>query len=269
MAIIETKCPSGLLARVRGLKGEQINQFANRTNAEARRIGYELLGSCVEVLDPGPAYPGLDVSKPDWTKTLVADRFWLYLQMRVASYGDNYVFSTQCTAPSCRHKFEWGFRISDLPFKPLAEASIATFVAGNNFGDIRLADADLQIRLATGEVETEGERLQGLAPDKAHTIGISNRITSVNGQTGRGAVHSWVLGLDMLDVLDLVDRLDEHDGGVETQIDIYCPKCKAEYAIELPLERDFWTPDKRKRSLVPKVDATDKGGGVIHPTSDF
>lgn len=265
MRQITTKCPSGLTVTLRGLKGQEINLFANKTEVQQRRIGNDLLKNCVlSVDDPGPMYPGLDSSKPDWSRVVVADRFWIYLQMRVATYKDDYIFRYQCGHAPCRKTFEWGLKLSALGQKPLPEETVSTFLAGNRFGPVRCDGKDVVFQLVTGAVEEKGITLQDADPDEASTVGIANRIVSVDGQDGRTAVHEWVKDLGMLDLLDLTDVLDHHDGGVETNIDIQCPKCGTIQEVELPLGVDFWTPDKLLRSLMRRDDAIiEPAGGPI------
>lgn len=263
---LTTTCPSGLTVRLRSLKGQEINTFANKSEAQQQQIAYDLLKSLVvEVTDPGPLY-----STPiDWKQVIVADRFWLYLQMRVATYGDDYIFRYQCGVSNCRKRFEWGLKLSQLPFQPLPQESLDTFKAGNVFGPINVGGEDVTFQLLTGELEDKGIRMQNQLPDDAATVAIANRIRSVGGREGRGKIHEWVKELDMMDLMDLVDAMDEHDGGVETKIEIECPKCKTGQEVNLPLGEDYWTPDKRLRSLARKGAVTDEpGGGPIRQTSD-
>lgn len=265
MREITTTCPSGLIATVRSLQGAEINLFANKTEAAQRRIGNDLLKSCVTmVVDPGPLYPSMNAASPEWRDTIVADRFWLYLQMRVATFKDDYVFRYQCGHGPCRKQFEWGLKLSALGMKPLPQATIAGFLGGNVFGPIKVADAEVVFQLLTGHIEDKGVTMQDAEPEQAATVGIANRIVSVDGHSSRGYVHDWVKKLDMWDLLDLSAELDKHDGGVETTIQIQCPKCGTIQEVELPLGGDFWTPDERLRSLMRRDDViADPAGGVI------
>lgn len=268
---IETTCPSGLSVTLRGLQGSEINLFANKTEAEQRKIGYDLLSSVVvKVLDPGPAYPNMDPGQPvDWATVVEADRFWLYMFTRVATYGPDYFFRYQCGNGSCRKRFEWGIKLDrDLRQQKLSQESIQAFLNGNEIGPIQFGSDEVTIQLMTGELEDKGMRMQGMKPDEASTIAIANRIKTLNGQEGKGAIHRWVLGLDMMDLLDLTDLMDEHDGGIDTSIEIQCPHCKTIQPVTVPLGVDFWTPDKQLRSLTRKGYQIPEGGGPIRQNSD-
>lgn len=268
---LETTCPSGLTVLIRGLKGAEINLFANKTEAEQRMIGYDLLSALViKVIDPGPAYPDLDPEQPvDWSKVVEADRFWLYMYARIATYGPDYFFRYQCQKATCAKRFEWGIKLDrDLRAQPLSQESIVAFVNGNEIGPVKFGDDELTLQLMTGELEDKGLQMANLKPDEASTIALANRIKTLNGQSNKGPIHRWVLDLDMFDLLDLTDMMDEHDGGIDTAIEIQCPHCRTIQGVVLPLGDDFWTPDKRLRSLVRKGYPIPEGGGPIRQSSD-
>ena len=267
---ITTTTPSGMVARLRGLKGSEINLFANKTEAEQRKIGYELLQNLVlEVTDAGPAYPHIDVADPiDWSEIIDGDRFWLYVYARIATYGSDYFFRYQCGVQSCRKRFDWGIKIDrDLKQQKLSQESINKFVAGNVLGPVKFGDDEIMFQLLTGALEDKGLQMQGMKPDEATTVALANRIKSLNGQEGKGAIHRWVKDLDMLDLLELIDAMDEHDCGIDTDIEIQCPHCKTIQAVSVPLGEDFWTPGKRLRSLVRKGVQIPEGGGLIRQSS--
>ena len=263
---ITTTCPSGLKVVVRGLQGDQINLFANKTQAEMRRIGYDLLSSVViEVLEAGPAYPDMDITQPvDWSKVVEADRFHLYIYTRIATFGADYFFNYQCGVSSCRKRFQWGIKLDrDLRHQPLSQETIQAFVNGNRIGPVKFGSDLLVLQLVTGEIEETGVKMQGHVPEAASTIAIANRIYSLNGETSSTTKHDWVKSADMLDILDLIDTLDEHDGGIDMEIEIQCPSCRQVQKVALPLDEDFWTPDKQLRSLVRKGVVIPEGGGPI------
>jgi len=267
---ITTTTPSGLIATVRGLKGAEINLFANKTEAEQRNVGMELLDSItLSVEDAGPLYELDDKGRPDWEKLIDADRFWLYMFGRIATYGADYVFRYQCGKATCRHRFGWGVQLDrDLKQKQLPARSIEQFLEGNCFGPIHFGDDEIHFQLLTGEIEKAGLAMKNRRPDEATTLTVANRIKALNADESKVNIHNWVKALDLLDLLDLIDELDRVDGGIDTDIEIQCPKCGHIQEVRLPLGVDFWTPDKRLRSLVKKGVKIPEGGGHIRLSSD-
>lgn len=77
--------PSGLVVKVRNLKGKEANLFTDtKLNAGGRLID-EILSSVVtEVVDAGP-YTTKEDGKLNWADVLTGDRYFLALQSRIAT----------------------------------------------------------------------------------------------------------------------------------------------------------------------------------------
>src|SRR5882672_8002391 len=125
-------CPSGLAGHIRGLKGKEAKLLADRSAARAGATFDQMLASCwLETADPGVyEFPNGVV---DWSKVLVADRFYALLQIRTQTFGNEYAFAVQCANAACRERFEWSLDLQELPVIPLSDAAKAAFRAGNRF----------------------------------------------------------------------------------------------------------------------------------------
>lgn len=252
MAKINVTLPSGLRGTVRGLKGKEINMFANMTNARSNKTIHQVLGSVwVATEDVGSAYDFVD-DKVDWSKVLLCDRFTALLYARVATWGAEYEFKLQCGA--CRKRFEWALDLTDLPIKELSPESIEAFRAGNRFTTTVL-DEDGESRkvtyqLVTPAIETKIERANNMSSSDRATLSLAQRIVSVEGlDPGKGAIKAWLNELEATSLFDLIDVLDENDGGIDTEIEIECPHCGAGDDVELPLDRrEFWNPKRSKKN---------------------
>lgn len=254
MAEIEVKCPSGLTGIVRGLKGREIDLFANQQEMRKRRVGTKILQACwIETTQVGPAYAGMDPARIDWNKILTADRFYAALRVRMATYRRTddptraapYVFPHQCTDTGCRRKFEWELELEDLPVKPLPELSIATFVSGNKFSTI-VAGKRVTYKLTTGADEGVALDARDRSPEKRATAALRSRVVAVEGVEFEDT-HAWIEDLDAGDAFDLISAMEREDGGVETDIDIECPHCGNLMTVDLPLGDAFWTPRRRAK----------------------
>ena len=95
-------CPSGLSGEIRGLKGKEGKLLADRNAARAGSTFEKLLSGCwLQTIDHG-VYAVAEGAALDWSKVLVADRFYTLLQIRSLTFGDDYAFSIQCKGAGCR-----------------------------------------------------------------------------------------------------------------------------------------------------------------------
>lgn len=250
MPQIEVTLPSGARGVIRGLKGEEINLFANRQTSRRGRTSMQILKNVwLETIDSGPAYSG---EKVEWEKAPACDRFTALFKARVATYGASYVFKYQCE--DCRKRFEWEIDLeTDLVTKPLPDASIETFLNGNRFTttvvDPEGADRSVVFQLLTTALEAKIEQVQNLSPKEKATASLAQRIVSVSDlPEGKHEIKKFLNNLDAGAMLDLVEAMDSVDGGIETDIEIECPHCGYIMEVDLPLRQEFWSPSRRRRS---------------------
>jgi hypothetical protein len=203
MPQVTVTLPSGMRGTIRSLRGKEINLFANMSNAKANATTLKILTNVwQETHEDGACYEFAE--GVEWGKVLQCDRFTALLYARVATWGAEYSFRLHCG--SCRKRYDWSLDLTELEMKPLPEASVETFKAGNKFATTVLDEA-------------------------------------------KGAIKAWLNDLPMGSMYDLIESLDEHDGGIETEIEVECPHCGAGEEIDLPLDRrEFWSPRKLKRS---------------------
>lgn len=255
----EIMCPSGLRGTVRGLRGKELDLFANKQEIQKRRVSRKILNNCwVDTQDFGAAYPGLNIEdRIDFDKILMCDRFYALLQIRIATHGPAYNFRVQCSSDSCRKRYEWELNIDELSVYELPEESIHNFKNDNIFQTSALGDT-VHFKLLTGADEQTTVQAQDLAPDKRATTSIIARVKQVDRADGGvlkdgGDLRRWAQDLDYGPTMDLVDAMDSVDGGVETDIEVQCPHCGNMEDIQLPLGEDFWSPRKRVRSKNRRV----------------
>jgi hypothetical protein len=245
--------------QIRGLKGKEgkllSDQQAVRTGAALDNI----LSACTEeLLDPGP-YDFEVGGKVTWSKVLVGDRFFILLQIRLASFGPEYEFKTQCREANCRTRFSFEVDLEkDLKVKRLTEEEQDTLRSEGTFST-KLADGrEVHYRLATGADEKAAARHK--AADRALVDMLASRITSIEGIDGpteqdivKGSivktVRTFLDDLEWSDLVTLMNALDEHDCGVDPQIEVECPTCGGLQEQTLPFDRGFLLP------ATPKVPA--------------
>lgn len=231
----EVTCPSKLKVSVRGLKGKEAGLFSDKAAIRSGAIFDKLLMSCVTVVDPGIYKLGED-GKLSWDDVLVGDRFVALLQIRAATYGQEFEFATKCA--DCGHKFTWSVRLDQLPIKWLADEDVQTLKDGALLTATAPDGKAVKYRLATGKDEKAVARLVK-TEDKAVLSMLARRISSIEGVEN---VMDYLGELSLGDVLKLAKKLDSRDCGVETAIDIECEDCGTVTETRLPLERGFLLP---------------------------
>jgi len=248
MPEIHVTLPSGAKGTIRGLKGRELNLFANRAAARRGKTAAKILqGVWLTTSDAGPLYD----TEIDWTKAPACDRFTALFYARIATFGAEYAFRHQCA--HCGKKYNWVEDLEKRPVKALPESSIARFKDGNKFrtavtdpkGDERV----VEFQLLTPKLEGKIDQAQSLAPTEKATASLAQRIVQIEGvEEGKGPVKRFLEDLDVGPLYDLMELMDEVDGGIETSIEVDCPHCGDTEDLELPLGREFWDPERRKRS---------------------
>jgi hypothetical protein len=239
--------------QVRGLKGKEGKLLGDRNAVRQGTILDKLLAACTEkVLDAGPYEVGPE-GKLDWNKVLLGDRFYALLQIRLASFGPDYEFKTQCRDGNCRHRFDWKVDLNDLEVKPMSEEDRETFRSGGLFTTVLNDGKEVKYRLATGADEKRIARNRTTGGDSAMLDMLASRINAIEGigevkQVDIGSsrvvktIRSYLEELDWSELVGLLNQLDSHDCGVNAEIEIECPACGGVQEVQLPFERSFFLP---------------------------
>jgi hypothetical protein len=240
-------CPSGLSGEIRGLKGKEGKLLADRSAARAGSTFEKLLSGCwLQTLDPG-IYELPEGAALDWSKVLVADRFYALLEIRALTFGDDYAFAVQCKNAGCRERFEWELSLRKLPVKPLSDAAKAAFRAGNRFETKLPRDGRrVWFRLMTGSDEARAAAALKGGKDGMLLTALALRIVEVEGVAERDK-RAFLEDMEMADATALLDRFEEVDGGVETTLEVECPSCLGVQEVELPFERGFFLPRAKEK----------------------
>jgi hypothetical protein len=246
-------CPSGLAGEIRGLKGKEGKLLSDRTAARAGATFEKILGGCwLLTTDPG-IYELPDGGAVDWSKVLVADRFYTLLQIRAQTFGNDYAFSAQCKVPECRERFEWSLNLQELPVVPLSDAAKAAFKAGNRFETTLPRDGrKVWFQLLTGADEVRAASILRAGREGTLLTALALRICEIENVPDHDK-RKFLDELEMADAAALLDQFDQVDGGVETDIEVECPGCLGVQDVQLPFERNFFLPTARTSGTQAKA----------------
>jgi hypothetical protein len=236
-----------LSGEVRGLKTKEVNVLTD-TSALRRNTTFDnMLASCwLATTDYGP-YVSRDEGRLDWSKVLVGDRFYTMSRIRVATFGPEYDFPVQCTAPACRERFGWSINLDEMPVKKFDKESLDNFVSHNRFEATLSDGTHVWFKLQVGADESKVARA---LRDRSRmvTASLAARIIEIENVHPNDRIR-WIDDLDMADALALIDTFDGVDGGIETQIEVECTACGNIMDIELPFGHQFFMPRKGKLRL--------------------
>lgn len=241
----EIECPSGLAGRITYLSAEAAGALANAREMRAGKTVDRILRACwKETTQPGPySFSG---SAVEWDRVLACDKTYALLMIRVVTFGESYELDMRC--PTCGNKFIWDVPLRELVVRPLPEASRIAFQNGENRFETTLRDGrKAWFKLMTGFDQMRALKSIRDNADDLVTSAMRSRLLSIEGVEPRD-LEKTISALSMGDVQSLLAAFDAVDGGVETQIEIYCPACHAEWELELPLDlQAMFAPSKPKR----------------------
>lgn len=240
-------CPSGLTGEIRGLKGKEGKLLADRNAARLGSMFEKLLAGCwLQTVDAG-IYEITTGAALDWSRVLVADRFYALLQIRSLTFGDEYAFSMQCRHASCREKFEWELLLRQLPVRMLSEEAKTAFKSGNRF-EVKLPNDGRRVwfKLMTGADEAKAAQALKNGRDGALLTALALRIVEIENVPEKDK-RAFLDDMEMADAAALLDMFDSVDGGVETTLDVECPHCLGLQEVELPFEKGFFLPRAKEK----------------------
>jgi hypothetical protein len=242
MPDLEITCPSGLRGTLREMKVRDEQLFANRKLAKSGKATSALLRACwQQTLDSGPySFVG---EVPDWDQVLTADRFYALIQLRIASYGEDYEFPVTCRV--CRTHFRWGAKLDQLNVQKVSEQALH-YVKTNEPVPIELPDGlTVKCRPLNGEDEAFFAKIGIKEEDKILTYHLARRIVEIQGKTSWREILPLVEDMPARVADRLWDATDELEGGVELMFHIECGDCGALHKMILPFDEGFFSSRKR------------------------
>lgn len=268
--------PSGAAGSARKFKTGDLQELAD--GMEDDRLATEgifllVRSSWLQCSDPGP-YPedvmAYGTGTPNWPRVLKGDLISALFQTRIGSFRDGhmYQFDVPCEHNEKCPPIEWEIDLRELVsqrVKRLPESSLEHVRTGEPLVT-RLYNPETQkhdgpavsFRLQT--VSNEGpivelrkkqldqNRRQSNKPNLIDQL--ASQIIAVEGQklTNERQVWQWVQKLDLEYSLDLQAAFEEADCGYDTAVEVRCKQCRRTQKVDLPLQKGFLVPSRRKRA---------------------
>jgi hypothetical protein len=240
---------------VNEITGREEDMLAGNKVPDQKKMS-QLITACVGRIGSITERSKIAAAIPDM---LIGDRIFLLLAIRRTSLGDNYPYADQC--PSCKQESLMSINLGELEVTPMPDPKK------------RIYDVRMPSKKACREWADTGELP---ASEAANPTGHTVRFRPVNGadEERMGQVQNKEEALskqlairvelingkppdvETMQVLSLAERMylrdvvfDRVDGGVETTLDVTCPKCSHDYKRELDIKQmGFFFPSAARRS---------------------
>jgi hypothetical protein len=240
---------------LREISGKEEDMLASKKVPDQKKMN-QLLIACIERLGSISDRERIAAAVPE---LLVGDRVFLLIAVRRTSLGDDYPYKDQC--PSCEKESLMSIDLASIEVAPMPEptkrifdARLPSKVATRIWADTgELPPAEktnptgptVRFRPVTGRDEEKFGQV--LNKDDALSKSLQARIELLDGKPPT---------VDDLQALSLTERqylrdeiFDRADGGVETTLDVTCPKCGHDYTRELEIgQMGFFFPSAARKN---------------------
>ena len=163
----------------------------------------------------------------------IGDRVFLLFAIRRVTLGDNYPFSDKCPNDSCGIESVYKIDLSVLEVKKMPDPLKRIY-------DITLPSGDTaRFRVSTGEDEERVSKFEKSAD--AISQSVLMRLEQLNGLP---PTLEAVKAMGWKDRQALRSAWDKVEGGVETEMEMQCPRCGHEFKRDVQVGLSFFYPSE-------------------------
>ncbi len=234
--------PAGRLQRdavltvLTGRDEEQLCQLGRQKTAS---LVTEVLSRCVRRL--GDLSP---VSADVIRQLLVADRDYLLLRLRQATFGDRIRADLFCPWADCGERMSADFSIDELPVResvqkgPVYEMTLSLMALAGSAGAGDLAGGEVAFRLPTGADQEELSGLLASNEARVLTLLLARCVARLGVRVTPG--FDAVAGLSALARAEIEAEMLRAAPMVEREIETACAECRRSFATPVNLRRFFF-----------------------------
>jgi len=246
--------PSGAIVAMRQLMVKEENHLASASRsrrAAQDKVLVEIVSMCSEgFVETGPYSWAAIGGEIKWKDMLAGDMLAAMLGLRKLSYreGAQYDINIKCPSRVCNHKFTWAVNLdTDLALKTIPKPSFDAFLAGKPMS-VEIAGQMVHFNLQMVKDAEFQEKLERQFPGREMACSLRTRIAKVDGIDSKDLMN-WLdglgkgphEGLTSDEAEDLRAAFVEADCGIDTEVEIECPRslCRNVFAIDLPFDGIF------------------------------
>lgn len=222
---------------VREMTGEEEEILAARAMPGNKKINMILSRCTTKVGD----FNGSMIDKiiPDLTQ---GDRIYLLIAIRRASLGDEMPFVTKC--PQCEQDARFILDLADLETVQMNDPRIRTYEL-----ELPKTKKKVVMRVLTGR----GEEAIGKASNRGKDVISTAIFARVDSIDEKPPTMRDLKNLPLVDRNFLQNSWEDHEGGVDTEVQIDCPSCGREYDTQLDIsQQGFFNPSATLKSWKKK-----------------
>lgn len=205
----------------------------------------ELLVRCVRSI--GAVSP---VSRNHLRSLPVADRQYLLLKLREATFGDRFEGTVACASRACRARIDIDFPLGAIPIKESSDKgplySMQLSSAACAASALAGGDAEVVFRLPNG---SDQEAIEGMLQHDERSAAaalLARCVQRVGPRQSPGA--AGIARLSARALMEIEQRIEEVAPAVELTAAGDCPECGAGFAIPLDLTGLFWSECRISRA---------------------
>lgn len=222
---------------VREMTGEEEEILGAKNMPVTKKIN-KVLANCTQSIGPvpKPAIPQLIPS------LMQGDRIFLLLAIRRVSLGDEMPFNSKC--PSCDAESQFTIDLGDLDVKPMPDPRKRLYEL-----TLPRTGKKLRMKTLTGLGEDAISKASNRGKDVI-TTAIFCRVESIDDEPPK---MQDIKKLPLIDRNFLKNSWEDHEGGVDTTIQIECPTCDFDYETELDISQEgFFNPSAASKAWKKK-----------------
>ena len=241
----EVELPTGIIAKVREMTGEEEDLFLDKRKLVDGRAVNHLLHNCTLTIQEVVEGTRGEPVKPDYNKIAItmlsADRIALMLEIRRLTYGADLKGTTKCEQPDCRESIDLDLSLDRID---KYDKTIQDVPEGKY--QVKLEDGTVcQMRLMDGQ----GEQNVGKAPREdlltmAIMVCIENATLPDNKSLQPNDKRKWLKKMPARMRHQLRDEIEAHHIGYDTRFTAACPECGFENAGTLEQLPNFFFPSR-------------------------
>jgi hypothetical protein len=219
------------------MTGEEEEILAARNMTGNKKIN-SILSRCTTQIGP---FAGPQVAQivPELTQ---GDRTYLLLAIRRASLGNDMPFVTKCE--QCDQEARFVLDLGDLEVKPMRDPKVRTYNL-----ELPKTKKKVVMKVLTGR----GEEAIGKASTRGRDVVSTAILARVDSMDGKPCTMADLKSLPLMDRNHLRNSWEDHEGGVDTTVEIDCPSCGNEYETELDIgQQGFFNPSATLKSWKKK-----------------
>lgn len=240
----EVHLPSGLIANVREMTGEEEDMFLDRKKLTDGRAVNHMIHNCTLTTQPLVEGTRMEPTKPDYNaisiSMLSCDRIALMAEIRKLTYGNKIKGTKKCDNPECREVIHLDLSMEAVDLYPTTIEDVP-----DGKYDLTLEDGTVcHMKLMDGQGE---QNVAKAAKEDILTMAIMVCIDSVDlpengGQLQPNDKRRWLKKMSARVRQEIRGGIESHHIGPDTRWEVECPECGMDNVGTLEQLPNFFFP---------------------------